>query len=124
MKTYKVTPAEVIGLEFEDGHTIALKFNTRAMEYLGEVISDRGISPSDLAYFNAAIIYAGVKTCDPNFTFEEAENLFVQLQEMQPSALNGVLNAYFESTGVDPEKFVKKNMNQLSRIMSEMKKEN
>ena len=124
MKTYKVTPAEVISLEFEDGHSIALKFNTRAMAYLGEIMEGKKITPEDPAYFYAAIIYGGAKVCDSNFTFEEAEALYVQLQDMQPSALQAVLNEYFESAGVDLNNFVKKNLTRLSveaKAMKEMR---
>jgi len=123
MKTYKVKPAEVIGLEFEDGKTIALKFNTRAMSYLGEIMEGKKITPADLAYFYAAVIYAGAKVCDPDFTFEEAENLYVQLQEMQPGALEGILQEYYSSAGIDINDFVKKNLTRIYREAEAMKEE-
>lgn len=120
MKTYKVKPAEVIGLEFEDGKTIALKYNTRAMAYLGEIMEGKKITPDDLAYFYAAVIYAGAKVCDPDFTFKEAENLYVTLQEMQPGALEGILEEYYSSAGVDINDFVKKNLTRIYQSAQSM----
>lgn len=108
MKTFKVKPAEKFALEFTDKKKIYMCFNTRALSYLGEEINNRKIKLAG-PDFISAILYAGAKVCNPDFTVEEANALYVQLEESSPEALNGIINEYCIASGVDTEA-LKKNL--------------
>lgn len=112
MKRYKVKPVEKIELEFEDGHVIPMMFNMKSMGFLGEAIREkktRIVGPE----FYALIIYAGCRACDDDFTFDQAEALYVTLEEAYPEVINGILSAYCEAVGVDEEDLKKKAITQL-----------
>ena len=102
MKTFKVKPAEVFALQFTDGKKIKMSFNTRAMSILAEQINNRKISLAGPDFF-ASIIYAGAKSANPDFTEEEANALYVQLEDSCPDALNGIIEEYCNASGVDGE---------------------
>lgn len=108
MKTFKVKPAEVFALEFSDGKEIKMSFNTRSMSILAEQINEHKILLTGPEFFSA-IIYAGAKTINPDFTEEEANALYVQLEESQPDALNGIVEEYCSAISVDTNS-LKKNM--------------
>lgn len=102
MKTFKVKPAEVFKLQFTDGKDIKMTFNTRSMSILAEQINNNKITLTGPDFF-AAIIYAGAKSCNPDFTEEEANALYVQLEESCPDALNGIIEEYCSASGVDTD---------------------
>lgn len=106
MKKYKVKKAEPIALEFEDGKTIELCFNMKALMFLGEELSDKKISLKGPEFFSA-IIYSGIKACNEDYSKEEADALYVTLSESYPEALNGILDEYCEASGVDTEELKK-----------------
>jgi len=108
MKTFKVKPAEAFELEFSDGKKIEMVFNTRSMSILAEQINNRKITLTS-PDFIASIIYAGAKACNPDFTEEEGDALYVQLEESCPDALNGIIEEYCTSTGINTDT-LKKNM--------------
>ena len=107
MKIFKVKPAETFALEFSGGEQIPICFNMKAMSYLGEQINNKKIVFSGPEFF-AAIIYAGAKACNPDFTEEEANALYVRLEDSMPSALNGIIEEYCAAAGIDPEEIKKK----------------
>jgi len=107
MKVFKVKPAEEFALEFASGEKIKLCFNMKALSVLGEQINNKKITFSGPEFF-AAIIYAGAKACDPEFTEEEANALYVRLEESMPSALNGIIEEYCSAAGVNIEEVKKK----------------
>lgn len=100
MKTFKVKPAEVFALQFADGKKIKMSFNTRSMSILAEQINNHKISLASPDFF-ASIIYAGAKSINPDFTEEEANALYVQLEESCPDALNGIIEEYCSASGVN-----------------------
>jgi len=108
MKTFKVKPAEVFALQFKDNTKIKMTFNTKSMSILAEQINNHKISLTSPDFF-AAIIYAGAKAINPDFTEEEANALYVQLEESCPDALNGIIEEYCNATGVNTET-LKKNV--------------
>ena len=83
MKTFKVKPAEVFALQFTDGKKIKIS-----------------LAGPD---FFSSIIYAGAKSINPDFTEEEANALYVQLEDSCPDALNGIIEEYCNASGVDGE---------------------
>lgn len=107
MKTFKVKPAETFALEFSKGEKILICFNMRALSILGEQINNKKITFSGPEFF-AAIIYAGAKACNPDFTEEEANALYVRLEDSMPSALNGIIEEYCLAAGVDIDEVKKK----------------
>lgn len=108
MKTFKVKPAEVFALQFTDGKKIKMTFNTRSMSILAEQINNHKITLTGPKFF-AAIIYSGAKAINPDFTEEEANALYVQLEESCPDALNGIVEEYCKASGVNTET-LKKNV--------------
>lgn len=108
MKIFKVKPAEKFALEFEQGEKIIMCFNTKALSFLAEQINEKKILLAG-PEFMAAIIYAGAKACDEEFTIEKANALYVKLEESSAEALNGILQMYYESSGIDGNE-VKKNL--------------
>ena len=107
MKTFKVKPAERFAIEFVGGEKIEICFNMKALSILGEQINNKKITMSGPEFF-AAIIYSGAKACNPDFTEEEANALYVRLEESMPSALNGIIDEYCLAAGVDIEQVKKK----------------
>lgn len=102
MKTFKVKPAETFALEFADGKKIEMTFNTRAMSILAEQINNHKISLTSPEFFSA-IIYSGAKSHNPDFTEEEANALYVTLEDSYPDALNGIVDEYCKSIGIKSE---------------------
>lgn len=107
MKTFKVKPAEEFALEFIGGERINLCFNMKALSILGEQINNKKILISGPEFF-AAIIYSGAKACNPDFTEEEANALYIQLENSMPSALNGIIEEYCSAAGVNIDEVKKK----------------
>ena len=107
MKTFKVKPAEKFALEFTGGEKIEMCFNMKALSILGEQINNKKITFSGPEFF-AAIIYSGAKACNPDFTEEEANALYIRLEESMPDALNGIVEEYCHAAGIDPEEIKKK----------------
>lgn len=107
MRTFKVKPAETIALEFTDNKTIEMKFNTKAMSFLAEQINNNKITLTGPSFISA-IIYAGAKACNPDFTEDEANALYITLEDSDPEALNGILEEYCKANNVDSE-YLKKN---------------
>ena len=107
MKVFKVKPAEKFALEFIGGEKIEMCFNMKALSYLGEQINNKKIVFSGPEFFSA-IIYSGAKACNPDFTEEEANALYIRLEEGRPSALNGIIEEYCAAAGVDIKKKKKK----------------
>lgn len=107
MKKYKVKPAEVFALEFTDKSTIEMCFNMKALTYLGEMI---GKNKDAIAgpLFYSAIIYAGCKAMNPDFTENEANALYVTLSESNPDAMNAIFEEYCKASNIDQEKLKKK----------------
>lgn len=108
MKTFKVKPAEVFALQFSDGKKIQMSFNTRSMSILAEMINNKKISLAG-PEFLAAIVYAGAKAVNPDFTEEEANAVFIQLEESFPDALNGIIEEYCQASNIDMKE-IKKNV--------------
>lgn len=108
MKVFKVKPAEVFALEFTDGKKIEMTFNTRSMSILAEQINNNKISLTGPEFFSA-IIFCAAKSCNPDFTEEEANALYVQLEESFPDALNGIIEEYCKAVNIDIED-IKKNL--------------
>lgn len=107
MKRFKVRPAEVFALEFEDGKEIQMSFNMKALSILGELINNKKVQLNS-PQFISAIIYSGCKSMNEDFTEEEANALYVQLQDSQPEAMEAILNEYFDASGIDKEELKKK----------------
>ena len=107
MKVFKVKPAEKFALEFLGGEKIEMCFNMKALSILGEQINNRKITFSGPEFF-AAIIYSGAKACNENFTEEEANALYIRLEESMPDALNGIIEEYCHAAGVDIDEVKKK----------------
>lgn len=108
MKKFKVKEAEPIALVFGDGREIQLCFSMKALMYMGEEINERKIKLTGPDFFSA-IIYSGAKACNPDFTREEANALFVRLSESYPDALTGIIDEYCEASGIDTSN-LKKNL--------------
>jgi len=106
MKTFKVKPAEVFALQFKDGKKVKMSFNTKSMSILAEQINNKKISLAGPDFFSA-IIYSGAKSCNPDFTIEEADAIYVTLEESCPDALNGIVDEYCNATGVNTEELKK-----------------
>ena len=107
MKIFKVKPAEEFAIEFESGEKIKFCYNMRSLSILGEQINNKKIVLSGPEFF-AAIIYAGAKSCNPDFSEEEANALYIRLEESAPSALNGIIEEYCLAAGVDMDDLKKK----------------
>ena len=116
MKTFKVKPAEVFALQFTDGKKIEMTYNTRSMSILAEQINNRKITLTGPEFFSA-IIYAGAKSCNPDFTEEEANALYVQLEDSCPDALNGIIEEYCKSTGVNTDTLKKNTIANLMKMI-------
>ena len=112
MKTFKCKLAEPFALEFADGKIIKMVFNTKSMSILGEQINNHKIALTGPEFF-ASIIYAGAKAINPDFTEEEANALYVRLEECQPDALNGIVEEYCSSAGVSIDKLKKNTIIQM-----------
>lgn len=102
MRIFKVKPAEVFALQFKDGKKIKMTFNTKSMSILAEQINKNKISLAGPDFFSA-IIYSGAKSANPDFTEEEANALYVQLEESCPDALNGIIEEYCEASGISTD---------------------
>lgn len=114
MKTFKVKPAEIFALQFSDGKKIKMTFNTKSMSILAEQINNHKISLTGPEFFSA-IIYSGAKAINPDFTEEEANALYVQLEESCPDALNGIIEEYCQSSGVRTDTLKKNVIMQIMR---------
>lgn len=108
MKRFKVRPAEIFALEFEDGTEIQMSFNMRALSILGELINNKRTELTGPTFY-ASLIYAGCKSMNEDFTEEEANALYIQLNDSQPDAMNAIFDEYCDAAGVDQEA-LKKNM--------------
>jgi len=107
MKVFKVKPAEAFALEFKSGEQIEMCFNMKALNILGEVINNKKITFSGPEFF-AAIIYAGAKACNSDFSEEEANALYIRLEESMPDVMNAIIDEYCLAAGVDVEEVKKK----------------
>lgn len=83
MRKVIVKPIEKIELEFTDGVTKELLFSAKSVAILDEefggalkLMMKIQTNPYEVG---AKIIYAGMKTCDSNITFEEVESLTIQM---------------------------------------------
>lgn len=119
MKTFKVKPAERFALEFEDGKTIEMVFNAKALSIMGELINNKKVDINGPTFYSA-IIYAGAKACDEDFSEDEADALYIQLNEAQPEALNGILTEYCHASGLNDED-LKKNAIRLMQLSKKKK---
>lgn len=77
-------PIETIELEFNDNVTKKLLFNTKAVKII-ESEFEGGVFGVSREVYNkpyesgAKIVYAGMKVCDDNITFDEVKALILQL---------------------------------------------
>lgn len=83
-KVSNVRPTKSITLEFEDGVKKELKFNTYTMFLLDEEFEDGSmvllVKAIKKPYLEGSkIIYAGLKTCDEEITYEEAKKITASL---------------------------------------------
>jgi len=95
MKTIRVKPLEDIAIELKD-KTYICSFNMLTMAYLQEeIVKIKGnINEVSPAHTAALVLYAGIKTHEPDFTIEEAKALILQ---MSPSNYTDILG-YFNET--------------------------
>lgn len=117
MKKFKVRPCEAFELEFSDGTTIPMCFNMKALSHLGELINNNKIT-TEAPSFYSAIIYAGCKAMNDDFTEEEANALYVTLSESHPDAMTGIFEEYCDAAGLDQESLKK---NAMMMLMSQKK---
>ena len=82
-KKINVKPIEVIALEFEDGVQKNCKFSAKAMMILDDefegfkkTFSDAKEKPFSAG---AKLLYAGLKVCDEDITFDAAQKIAVNL---------------------------------------------
>lgn len=80
MKTINVKPVEDIEIRLKD-KTYVCSFNMLTMAYLQEeIVKIRGtINEVSPAHTAALVLYAGIKTNEPDFTVEEANALALQM---------------------------------------------
>lgn len=80
-KVIKVKPVTEIELQFEDGRSLCVVFDTLAFYYLSELNDGNlGFSTDEkLPEQCAKIIYAGAKERKPDFSLEEARALVAEL---------------------------------------------
>lgn len=80
-KVIKVKPVTELELQFEDGRSLCVVFDTLAFYYLSELNDGNlGFSADErLPEQCAKIVYAGAKERQPEFTFEEARALVAEL---------------------------------------------
>lgn len=82
-KKISVKPVEKIQLEFEDGATKDILFSAKSVSIIDEefegtlkLVGKIQTNPYDTG---AKIIYAGMKVCDSDITFDEVKALTVQM---------------------------------------------
>lgn len=84
MKKINVRPTQSIILEFEDGVKKELKFNAYTMLILDEEFEDGSmvllVKAIKKPYLDGSkVIYAGLKSCDENVTYDEAKKITTML---------------------------------------------
>ncbi|MCM1467500.1 MAG: hypothetical protein NC086_05080 [Alistipes sp.] len=95
MKTIHVKPVEDIEIRLKDKNYIC-SFNMLTMAYLqDEIVKIKGkISEVSPAHTAALVLYAGIKTNEPDFTVEEANALALQ---MGPAHYEDIMAAFNEA---------------------------
>lgn len=93
MKTINVKPAEDIAIRLKD-KTYVCSFNMLTMAYLqDEIVKIKGkISEVSPAHTAALVLYAGIKTNEPDFTVEEAKALALQMAPSHYTEIMGYFN--------------------------------
>ncbi len=93
MKTINVKPVEDISIRLKD-KTYTCSFNMLTMAYLQEEIVKikETISEVSPAHTAALILYAGIKTNEPDFTVEEANALALNMSPAHYAEIMGHFN--------------------------------
>lgn len=83
-KVSNIRPAQTLTLEFEDGIKKDLKFDARTIFTLDEEFEDGSmvilVSAIKKPYLHGSkIVYAGLKACDEDVTYEEAKKITTRL---------------------------------------------
>lgn len=98
-KRITAMPAEEIIIAFNDKELIAT-FNMLAIGYMQEKLMEPGNKNLSITEFGSLVLYGGIKVNNADFTMEEARALALSIR---PTDLNGIIEAYMESTGADNE---------------------
>lgn len=98
-KVISVKPVTELELQFEDGKSLCVVFDTEAFMNLSEL--DGGLtgfsSEKSLPEQCAKIIYAGAKSRNKNFTLEDSRAL---VSNMDIASITDVINEFSESVGM------------------------
>lgn len=97
-KIINVKPVSEIELQFEDGKSLTLRFDVKALLNFNDL--DDGlngfIKDNSLPIMCSKIIYIGAKSVDNDFTYDEAYKITSQLD---PSTITTIINEFNESMG-------------------------
>lgn len=121
MKTINVKPVEDISIRLKD-RTYTCSFNMLTMAYLQEeIVKIKGtINEVSPAHTAALVLYAGIKTNEPDFTIEEANALALQ---MGPAHYEEIMGHFNESmlTSMSKEQDMK-TKNLIAQYWNDVKK--
>lgn len=97
-KTINVKPVSEIELQFEDGKSLTLRFDVKALVNFNDLKGGLTgfIKEKSLPTMCAKIIYIGAKAIDDNFTYEEAIKI---TSELDPGTVLAIINDFSESMG-------------------------
>jgi hypothetical protein len=116
-KTLNVEEATEMDLQFNDGTTLALAFNVRALSF----INDKSIGGAtgffkckSVPEYCAKIVYLTAKAAGNEITIEKARELTCN---MKPVSINEIVKEFQESNGVDTSEEAQK------KILMELLKE-
>lgn len=129
MSTIKINtrPIKTLKLEFDDGIIREVKFSNYAIMLLDEEFEEGSMKILANAFFKpflngAKLLYAGMKACDENVTYDEAKKI---ASEMDVDAITTIIEIASQSVIRDTDKKKLKNMQvdkkQLQMILSLLK---
>lgn len=97
-KTINVKPVSELELQFEDGKSLVLRFDTQALLNFNELEGGLTgfIKEKSIPVMCSKVVYIGAKATDGNFTYEEALKI---TSELDPGTIMEIINEFNESMG-------------------------
>ena len=97
-KIINVKPATEIELQFEEGRSLTLKFDVKALLNFNDLEDGLNgfVKEKSLPIMCAKVIYVGAKANDENFTYDEALKI---TSELDPGTITDIINEFSDSMG-------------------------